>query len=282
MKTMYPLPYFLIVTFGCLTLLLNIGCTKENLADDRPDFIFQGTLTEITDGAPKTGWTVYLREFVPFDQTPPGFWWAPRSFGFDTISDSGRFSMDVNTFTDLSDIPAGSTPEARRAYYSLHTLSFRAPEDSHGFNSDNPNHFFLDPDDVDLKLEEFDFSRRGEVITRDVKIFTGERGRVTYRYLIERSRGSEEFISAKTAFRDLDFAKGFLSVSPVFSGTIEEGEQYERNIYLPVGRQVEAVTIFKTTSFQNPDLEIVDSLIIRDTFLLQSAADTLQLRDYRY
>lgn len=55
MKTQHPVPFFLIVIFGCLTVLLNIGCTKENLEDDRPDFIFQGTLTKITDGTPKTG-----------------------------------------------------------------------------------------------------------------------------------------------------------------------------------------------------------------------------------
>jgi hypothetical protein len=79
------------------------------------------------------------------------------------------------------------------------------------------------------------------------------------------------------------FARAFLSVSPVITGSIEPGEQYERNIFLPVGRQVEAVTSFRTTSFQNqPNLEVVDSIIIRDTFLLQSAADTLQLRDYSY
>jgi hypothetical protein len=275
-----------IVIFGCLALFLSIGCTKENLEDDRPDFIFQGTLTDITDGTPKEGWTVYLREFISLYDPRPTGWFAPTSFGFDTISRDGRFSMEVNTFTDFEmegNVSGENTPEARQAYYTRHVLSFRAPGVAHGFNFDRPDHLFLDPDDGDLQLDEFDFSRRGEVITRDVKIFTGYSGKVRYRYLIERSPELAEFITAKTTLRDLAFARAFLSVSPVVTGSIEPGEQYERNIYLPVGRQVEAVTSFRTTSFQNhPNLEEVDSIIIRDTFLLQSAADTLQLRDYSY
>jgi hypothetical protein len=142
---------------------------------------------------------------------------------------------------------------------------------------------FLDPDDKDLKLGEFDFSKKGEVITRNVEIFTGDRGRVNYRYLVERSFGQEEFFTLSTSFRDLAYNRAFFAINPSIFGLIRRGEWYERTVILPVGRPVEAVTSFKTFFRLDNNLrELVDSLIIRDTFLLQTAADTLQQRDYTY
>ncbi|WP_020571732.1 hypothetical protein [Neolewinella persica] len=285
MKKIDPLSYFLIVIFSCLTLCLGMGCTKENMEDDRPDFIFQGTLTEITDGTPKTGWDVFLWEQVSIFNEPPGF--VPvNSFGSDTISNDGRFNMDVNAFSDLireGNSPFENTPDEKQAYYLRHRLFFRAPGLFNDLAPNDRNYIFLDPDDVDLQLDEFDFSRKGEVITRDMKIFTGDRAWVTYRYLIERTLGNEGVFYVETSFRDLAFNKPYLTIRPnIFMG-IEAGVQYERKGLLPVDRPIEGTTSFKTiTAGNNQNIVVLDSLIFRDTFLLQSAADTLQLRDYTY
>ena len=263
-----------------LLAILGQACTKEEVVDERPDFIFQGTLTDVTDGTPKDGWTVALTEDIPIYERPQG-WFAPTSFGFDTVRSGGHFSMDVNAYTELG-LNETSSAEAKREYYSRYLLTFCGADCFHWF-SGGGDHIYPDPDDLDLKLDEFDFSSRGEVITRNVKVFTGDFGRVTYRYLIERENTGTGAVSGKTTFRDLAFGKPYLTVNANIYGSVEVGGEYERRINLPVGRPVEAITRFETTTVgSNLNLLVNDSLVFRDTLLMQTASDTLQLRSYVY
>ena len=88
-----------------------------------------------------------------------------------------------------------------------------------------------------------------------------------------------------TTFRDLEFERPFqVSDLSSFRGPINSGEQYGLGLRLPVNRPVEAITTFKTmdVSADNPRFIVVDSLVYRDTFLLQGASDTLQQRLYTY
>ncbi|TXF87055.1 hypothetical protein FUA23_18850 [Neolewinella aurantiaca] len=278
-------PITRISTLLVLISVAFLSCEKEE-ADDRPDFIFQGTLTDVTDGSPKTGWDVFLWQ-AQRPVFPPPTVVPIVSFGNDTIAADGRFSMDVTSYSDkrrAGEEWFNNDPERKREYYNDYRLFFRAPGPYNDIDPTDLDYLILDPDDKDLLLENFDFTTKGEVITRDIQVFTGGRGRVNCRYEIERPVPDQGSISFQTSIRDLSYDRPYFIYAPGFQDLTEPGRVYLQTLGPPVGREVEAVTTFRTTQYRSDagSVVVVDSLVLRDTFLIQSLSDTLQERTYVY